>query len=59
MKYLTIFFILALSACGSKFDSCIDEQREMYRLKNPNAPHSQITSQYQRFQMVCSEFKDK
>ena len=57
MKYLTIFFVLALSACGSKFDSCMDEQRELYRSKYPDAPHSQITSQYQRFQSVCSEFK--
>jgi len=57
VRYLPI--IILLSACGSQFDACVDQQREAYRAKHPDAKHSELTAQYLRFQQSCSEFKGK
>lgn len=50
---------LILSGCSSKFDACVEKEREEYRQRNPKASYGQITAKQAEFEMLCSSYKNK
>ena len=50
---------LILSGCSSKFDACVEKEREEYRQRNPKASYGQITTKQAEFEMLCSSYKNK
>jgi hypothetical protein len=59
MKRLIVFCLLAIAGCGSKYDECLEKEREQYRQRNPNASHSLMSRKQQEFEMMCSSLKNK
>jgi len=57
MRYLILLLLLA--GCSSKYDECIDQERESYRSRNPNASHALINSKQRDFEMMCSSYLKK
>jgi uncharacterized protein YceK len=57
MRYLMVFLLLA--GCSSKYDECIEQQKEEYRQRNPKASYALIQSRQFDFEMACSKFKGK
>jgi hypothetical protein len=55
--YLMLMFLI-LSGCSSKFDDCVEKEREGYRQKNPKASYGQITAKQAEFEMMCSSLKN-
>lgn len=55
----TIIFLLAVAGCSSKYDECLDNERENYRSSHPNASHSEMSRKQQEFEMMCSQYKGK
>ena len=58
MRYLTAIFVL-LSGCSSKYDACIEQQKEEFRQRNPKASFALINSKQAEFELMCSKFKGK
>ena len=59
MRYLIVFFMVVVTGCGSKYDECLEYEREQFRQRNPNASHSLMSRKQQEFEMMCSSFKTK
>lgn len=59
MRYLIVFCLLVLIGCSSKYDECLEHEREQYRQRNPNASHSLMSRKQQEFEMMCSSLKNK
>jgi hypothetical protein len=53
-----VLFILT-AGCSSKYDACVEKQKEEYRANNPNASYSQVQKKYAEFEMMCSSLKGK
>ena len=53
-----MLMFLILSGCSSKFDDCVEKEREGYRQKNPKASYGQITAKQAEFEMMCSSLKN-
>lgn len=51
--------VLMLAACTSKYDECIEKQKQEYRTSNPNASYAQTQSKQPEFEMMCSKYKNK
>lgn len=58
LVYLVLMFFI-LSGCSSKFDECVEKERESYRSQNPKASYGQITAKQAEFEMLCSSYKNK
>ena len=58
MRYL-IVLTLILAACSSKYDDCIDKEKEEYRASHPNASFALINSKQKDFELNCSKYKGK
>jgi hypothetical protein len=58
MRYLALVFVL-LSGCSSKYDACIEQQKEEFRQRNPKASFALLNSKQAEFEMMCSKFKGK
>lgn len=58
MKYLLILSLF-LVGCSSKFDECVELEKEKYRKNNPKASYGQINSKLSEFEMLCSSYKGK
>jgi uncharacterized protein YceK len=56
--YLMLMFLI-LSGCSSKYDDCLEKERETYRQRNPNASHAMMSRKQQEFEMMCSSLKGK
>jgi len=56
--YLVLMFLI-LSGCSSKYDECLEKEREEFRQRNPNASHSLVSRKQQEFEMMCSSLKGK
>jgi len=59
MRNLIIVFLLASTGCTSKYDACIEQQKEEFRQRNPKASFAHINSKQSEFEMMCSKFKGK
>lgn len=57
MRYMIVFLLIA--GCSSKYDECLDKEREQFRQRNPNASHSLMSKKQQEFEMMCSSLKGK
>lgn len=57
MRY--ILMVLLLAGCSSKFDDCVEREKEDYRKSHPNASFGLINSKYKDFELNCSKFKGK
>lgn len=51
--------LLLVAGCSSKYDECMDKEREQFRQRNPNASHSLMSRKQQEFETMCSSFKGK
>lgn len=58
LLYLLLMFFI-LTGCSSKFDDCVEKERENYRSRNPKASYSQVTAKQAEFEMLCSSMKGK
>jgi hypothetical protein len=56
--YLILMFMI-LTGCTSKYDECLEKEREAFRQRNPNASHSMMSRKQQEFEMMCSSLKGK
>ena len=56
--YLILMFMI-LTGCTSKYDECLEKERETFRQRNPNASHSLMSRKQQEFEMMCSSLKGK
>jgi hypothetical protein len=45
--------------CSSKFDECVEKEKESYRARNSGASYGQVQSKQAEFEMMCSSFKGK
>lgn len=59
MKYFVIILFVMLTACSSKYDECIEQQKTEYRERNPKASYALIQNRQFEFEMSCSKFKGK
>ena len=61
LKAKTIFPVLLILAagCSSKYDACIEKQKEEYRASNPNASYALVQKKQAEFEMMCSNLKGK
>ena len=57
MRYLVLIVLLA--GCSSKFDDCIEREKEAFRQRNPSASYGLINSKYREFEAACSNLKGK
>jgi hypothetical protein len=57
MRYLIVLFLIV--GCSSKYDDCVEQQKESYRQRNPGASYGLINSKYRDFQAACSNLKGK
>jgi hypothetical protein len=57
MRYLIVLFLIV--GCSSKYDDCVEQQKESYRQQNPGASYGLINSKYRDFQAACSNLKGK
>jgi hypothetical protein len=55
---VTVLFIL-VAGCTSKYDACLEKQKEEYRASNPKASYAQVQKKYAEFEMMCSSLKGK
>ena len=57
----TIFPVLLILAagCSSKYDACLEKQKEEYRASNPKASYAQVQKKYAEFETMCSSLKGK
>ena len=53
---LPIFFVLS---CSSKYDACIEKQKEDFRASNPSASYALVQKKQAEFEMMCSSLKNK
>ena len=58
MRYFVLVFVL-LAGCTSKFDECVEKEKEDFRQRNPKASFALINSKQFEFEMSCSKFKGK
>ena len=59
MQYFIMVFLLAVTGCTSKYDACVEQQKDEYRQRNPKASFALINSKQAEFEMMCSKFKGK
>ena len=57
MRYLIVFLLVA--GCSSKYDECIEREKEDYRQRNSKASYALIQSRQADFEMSCSKYKGK
>ena len=57
MRFMIVLLLVA--GCGSKYDECLDREKESYRSRNPKASHALINSKQRDFEMMCSQYKGK
>ena len=58
-KIWLIALSVLIAGCTSKYDQCIDKEKEQYRASNPNASYGQVQSKQADFELMCSKFKNK
>ena len=58
MRYFVLVFVL-LAGCTSKFDECVEKEKEDFRQRNPKASFALMNSKQAEFEMMCSKFKGK
>ena len=58
-KIVASFLFILMAGCSSKYDACLEKQKEDYRANNPNASYSQVQNKYPEFEMMCSSLKGK
>ena len=51
--------MILLAGCSSKYDDCIEKQKQDYRTSNPSASYGQVQSRQADFELMCSKFKNK
>lgn len=51
--------VLLLSACSSKYDDCIEKEKEAYRASHPGASYGLLQSKQKDFELSCSKYKGK
>jgi len=59
---ITILLLPLLSllvGCSSKFDECVEKEKESYRTRNNGASYGQVQSKQAEFEMMCSSLKGK
>ena len=57
MRYFVL--VLALTGCADKYADCVEQQKQEYRARNPNAKYSQLQSKQFEFELMCSKYKGK
>ena len=55
--WIPLVFLIA--GCTSKYDECIEKEKQAYRASNPNASYGQVQSKQADFELMCSKFKNK
>ena len=50
---------LLAAGCTSKYDECIEKEKQQYRSSNPNASYGQVQNKQADFELMCSKFKNK
>ena len=59
-KTILLLPLLALFVgCSSKFDECVEKEKESYRSRNPGASYGQVQTKQAEFEMMCSSLKGK
>lgn len=60
-KSKTIFpaLLILAAGCSSKYDACLEKQKEEYRTSNPKASYAQVQKKQAEFEMMCSSLKGK
>ena len=58
-KKLTPLFLIFVLGCSSKYDACIEKQKEDFRASNPNASYALVQKKQAEFEMMCSSLKNK
>ncbi len=48
-----------IAGCSSKYDECIEKEKQAYRASNPNASYGQVQSRQADFELMCAKFKKK
>lgn len=59
MYKLFLLSTLFLFGCSNEYDLCIEQQKEEFRTRNPNASYGQVQSKQFEFELMCSKFKTK
>lgn len=59
VKIWWIPVVLLIAGCTSKYDECIEKEKQQYRTSNPNASYGQVQSKQADFELMCSKFKNK
>jgi hypothetical protein len=60
---LLVFFcviaiiLLLISGCADPYQDCIDQQKQEYRDRNPQASYGQVQSRQKDFELMCAKFK--
>lgn len=57
MRFVIVLMMLA--GCSSKYDECLEKERESFRSRNPKASHALMNSKQAEFEMMCSSLKGK
>ena len=58
-KKLTPLVLICVLGCSSKYDACIEKQKEDFRASNPNASYALVQKKQAEFEMMCSSLKNK
>ena len=58
-KIWWIPLLVLMAGCTSKYDECIEKEKQQYRASNPNASYGQVQSKQADFELMCSKFKNK
>lgn len=58
-KICWIPLVMLMAGCTSKYDECIEKEKQQYRASNPNASYGQVQSKQADFELMCSKFKNK
>ena len=58
-KIWWIPLVVLMAGCTSKYDECIEKEKQQYRASNPNASYGQVQSKQADFELMCSKFKNK
>lgn len=58
-KKIFLSLLIVAAGCSSKYDACIEKQKEEFRASNPNASYALVQKKQSEFEMMCSSLKGK
>ncbi len=51
--------LLTLTACSDPYQTCIEQEKQEYRERNPKASYGQVQSRQSDFELMCSKYQKK